>query len=1128
MKQLIELMLQIPTTMARIGVEQVQSVMQGRDGSFEEAGREWQLDDLRSDAARHAEDDDFGQVSENSISSPHQTAETYVVERPADVLPHDHVANSPIDFGRLDVSTMVVVGESLASGVGDFTHSTRRQRVSFVQQLADHLGTELPAPLFQEPGISLVDGGATHLPQLEQTTGLANWPPSRYQNLSIPELTLAEALKLRGSTPVFQGGSAKQTIANLVLSSFSTSKSSPTLIEAAIARRPSFTIVALGLSDLLQPALSGRLKDVPSVGQMEDMFGKLLRALQRADSESLVLNIPNPLDMPCFSSLSSAGRVLRVSSSSLQRLYGLGAHDRLTVDGILEIGVQVNRRDISALQSQHVLREMDARAIERWVADVNKKLARVVEKIPRTELCDISSSFAAIAMDGVFAESRQLTADYLGGIYGLNGYSMGAVGHVVIANEVIRSLNENYDASIPSMDYSHVLARDTVAAFRSAAGPKWSEDELDAMRVSSRESSGEATSAVKYVPPRPMSMERLARTYNATYRDAPSERLRLPPTGQQILPLNRTTSYHSDAMRVVNCSPEQGQWGSCGDDVFDGLAMFGGQLVGSLHFEFSPPRNDIAKFTVRIVDVLLANDGVLSTPGFMRFPLLKSRVTQPRDLVSSGEVNLVTGEVSNLDLFFVFSNSGLAALQSMNPTSFPQPAIIRYKQQPKPDEGYGTAWARFMQREDGQLDFLFHGTAFVPMGPGFRFALPISGPAGDFATVPANGTQLHPHLHLSTVDAEKSTRAESTHGNGKAWLPTNSVRELVANSANTSFGDDFTLNHPDFGIAYGRSHLAGRIMLQFGERFGELAPFCVRMLPPAGSVDSRSLSPLQNVFPGRLRPGMTGHDAVLRFPSRQYRQNDLYLIDDPFELAVGAVDVFTGEVVGDFLHRGFLGQALFYALVRVEPRTPQGSFEYRGTAVFSLNEDGTLKYRFNGTMKIPYQEGFLWPLPDLANGVPVGADSRLDPFFQVDAVEPKTSLVARKQGAAKMQLAPTGDRFSYRYSISNRYNDICEFEYTNHTQQGTFRLTQISYVAFTGAGRSEPDTVTFSGFGRWSRDDSKRLRHASVQISTCVKQPYVSILVDGGQVSNVNTTVKNETPPLTQLADSNGKEIELP
>jgi hypothetical protein len=68
----------------------------------------------------------------------------------------------------------------------------------------------------------------------------------------------------------------------------------------------------------------------------------------------------------------------------------------------------------------------------------------------------------------------------------------------------------------------------------------------------------------------------------------------------------------------------------------------------------------------------------------------------------------------------------------------------------------------------------------------------------------------------------------------------------------------------------------------------------------------------------------------LRFRAREYRQTDLYLLDDPFDIPVGAVNAHTGKVIGDFLHRGFLGQALFFALVRVEPRTPQGSFEYRG------------------------------------------------------------------------------------------------------------------------------------------------------------------------------------------------------
>jgi hypothetical protein len=479
---------------------------------------------------------------------------------------------------------------------------------------------------------------------------------------------------------------------------------------------------------------------------------------------------------------------------------------------------------------------------------------------------------------------------------------------------------------------------------------------------------------------------------------------------------------------------------------------------------------------------------------------------------------LISGEVSNLDFFGIFENSGLSVLQALNPRSFPSPPIIRWKQSIKPHEGYGTAAGRFLQRDDGRLDFLFHGTAFVPMGPGFRFALPIGGPDGDFASFPANGTQLHPHLQLSTVESRENAARLCA-----PWIPTSCVTEFTADVGLTSFGDDFTLNHPDLGFAEGRSHLAGRLKIQFGTPFGKLVPFCARMLPPAGSLVLANLSPLQDVFPGRLTPGMFGHDAVLRFTARQYRQSDLYLIDDPFDVAIGAVDVYTGEVIGDFLHRGFLGQALFFALVRVEPRTPQGSFEYRGPAWFERDASGQIHFRFNGTVFLPYPEGFLWPLSDLANGVPIGPNSRLDPFFQVDAVCIPKLKVAHMQGSSSMQLAPTGDRFSYRYRISTDPRQKPLFEYTNHSQDASFVMHSLTSVDFTSSrqDKAEFDIVNFAGFGCWSKDKSNRPRLANVHVSTAPGRPYVSILIDGGHVSNVDTKPRRETPPLTALKHDN-------
>src|SRR5439155_26444195 len=84
------------------------------------------------------------------------------------------------------------------------------------------------------------------------------------------------------------------------------------------------------------------------------------------------------------------------------------------------------------------------------------------------------------------------------------------------------------------------------------------------------------------------------------------------------------------------------------------------------------------------------------------------------------------------------------------------------------------------------------------------------------------------------------------------------------------------------------------------------------------------------------------------------------------------------------------------------------------------------------------------------------------------------------------------------------------FEYTNRAQGGSFRMTGLAWVSFTHS-RTRPvntagcDTVTFTGYGTWSRDRADRLHLAPVQVSAARDAPHVSIQIDVGLVSNVNT-----------------------
>ena len=151
------------------------------------------------------------------------------------------------------------------------------------------------------------------------------------------------------------------------------------------------------------------------------------------------------------------------------------------------------------------------------------------------------------------------------------------------------------------------------------------------------------------------------------------------------------------------------------------------------------------------------------------------------------------------------STALLGALVGVNPTFPKQPLSF-------PGQ-YGSALVRFEQRRDGNLDFTFDGSTFVPLGKDIVWPLNFVGPSGEFATVPANGTVMHPHLHLSTraVSPENHSAALSD-------LPFNTIQEFTLYTHNSSFGDAFTLSVPALGgPAKGAPNSSGGLQIQFGE-----------------------------------------------------------------------------------------------------------------------------------------------------------------------------------------------------------------------------------------------------------------------------------------------------------------------
>ena len=89
-----------------------------------------------------------------------------------------------------------------------------------------------------------------------------------------------------------------------------------------------------------------------------------------------------------------------------------------------------------------------------------------------------------------------------------------------------------------------------------------------------------------------------------------------------------------------------------------------------------------------------------------------------------------------------------------------------------------------------------------------RFPLPFVSPNGSMASIPGDGTALHPHIHISTKAPDGPEP-----GADVPELPVNTICEFTSSMHNNSFGDDFSLNSPELGgPTHGRSHLAERLL----------------------------------------------------------------------------------------------------------------------------------------------------------------------------------------------------------------------------------------------------------------------------------------------------------------------------
>ena len=417
--------------------------------------------------------------------------------------------------------------------------------------------------------------------------------------------------------------------------------------------------------------------------------------------------------------------------------------------------------------------------------------------------------------------------------------------------------------------------------------------------------------------------------------------LKLPPGLVQTLQVDTPGSYMGDAVRIPDCpKKEDAPFFVCGNILFGGLGLWNTHLKGPLQIKFFPPVNDISHFEITHPFNLTGDDAVLRTPQFYAFGATDNILLDQFNQVSNGDLNLVSGEVTNMKYGVNFFNIWYIALGIVNPRlkapAFGFPGV------------YGTAEAVFEQRPDGLLDFTFYGSTFLPLGNNIdgdpvRLPLPFCGPLLQCGSIQVPGLSLHPHLRITTKASPKDPPCDPH------CFPVefNSVVELTLNTRFSSIGDDFDLHIPQLGDAagIGRSQMVGRILVQFGDQHGDYVPVAFSALPPSGFLAPPPEFPITG-----LSLGFLGFDEILQFPLKQYWVQNVALTDDPFDMPVGELNLKTGQLVGGLLWRSFWTTSLLNAIVaqnngRILPQ----SFLLRGPAFFETGVNNQLHFRYAAT-----------------------------------------------------------------------------------------------------------------------------------------------------------------------------------
>ena len=370
----------------------------------------------------------------------------------------------------VDLSRLVVIGDSLSAGFQNGSLLDLQQPNGFASLIANQVGTTLNLPLIASPGVpnvlTLLSPGPPPVivPAIGMSTGRDD-PTLQATDLAVPGANVQDALTTR-PTPAFTA------ITDLVLGlpgllgGISRSQ-----VEWAENLAPTTIFLWLGSNDALGSILTADPSILTPVDVFQAAYEEVTNRLAATGATIVLANIPDVTVVPYLTSAENVAAQLGRPLSVVGPLLGIGPGDFVTPDALPLILARISNPSLGPLPSNVVMDAGKVAVVRSAVDSYNQIIANQAQAIG-AGLVDIHQNLTLIQAQGFMVGGKQLTTDFLGGIFSLDGIHPTNTGYGIVANAFIDVMNQTFGTAIPFVSLEQIQQTDPLVpqdAARSAS-----------------------------------------------------------------------------------------------------------------------------------------------------------------------------------------------------------------------------------------------------------------------------------------------------------------------------------------------------------------------------------------------------------------------------------------------------------------------------------------------------------------------------------------------------------------------------------------------------------------------------------------------------------------------------------